>query len=611
MASNITLSAGVRQNLLSLQSTAALSALTQNRLATGKKVNSALDNPLNFFTSQSLQDRAGDLNTLLDQIGQAQQTLAAANQGLTSLSTLVQSAKSIATQALQTTKGTVNYTNITGSVALAADTTKVVATASVATAGAASTQSTFTLTSAGIGQLANGDTIAITLNGVTKTFTKAAADGAATTANFNTAAGLIAEINNATPGFGGTAGGVAQAASDGSGGVTVTSLDLTHDFSHLVTAAGAFTASNAVDVAHALGDALTISDGTHTQSFYRVAGNALAASNTYTNATDLQAAIAGTNLTTGGGAVASAVNGTGVNVTRADGGILTFSGATAVAAGYATSASGTSYTGNFNSVISALTGDLTVQVGSNLVHTITFGTGNGQISTRAGLNTALAAFNDITGSINSGTNVSLAPTSSDAIAIGGKAANLTALGLSSGITTPTSTVVTANATRTSLQNDFNNLLSQIDQLSKDSSYNGINLLSGDSLKVVFNGDGTSSLTITGIKFDSAGLGLSSITGTGFQDNKVINDTLSTIGTALTNLRTQSSKFGSNLTTVQTRQDFTKNLVTTLQTGADNLVLADTNEEGANLLALQTRQQLSTTALSLANQASQAVLRLFG
>ena len=77
------------------------------------------------------------------------------------------------------------------------------------------------------------------------------------------------------------------------------------------------------------------------------------------------------------------------------------------------------------------------------------------------------------------------------------------------------------------------------------------------------------------------------------------------------MRTQASKFGSNLTTVQTRQDFTKNMITTLQTGADNLVLADTNEEGANLLALQTRQQLSTTALSLSAQADQAVLRLFG
>ena len=101
MASSITLSAGVRQNLLSLQSTASLMGLTQNRLATGKKVNSALDNPTSFFTSQSLGNRASDLNSLLDSIGQAQKTLEAADKGLTSLTKLVESAKSIAKQARQ------------------------------------------------------------------------------------------------------------------------------------------------------------------------------------------------------------------------------------------------------------------------------------------------------------------------------------------------------------------------------------------------------------------------------------------------------------------------------------------------------------------------------
>src|SRR5712672_4852448 len=121
---DIILSAGVRQNLLALQDTAALMATTQNRLATGKKVHSALDNPINFFTSQGLSNRASDLNSLLDAIGQGQQTLKAADTGLTSLTTLVQSAKSIATQAQQATKGGVTYTNITGSVAIALDSTK-------------------------------------------------------------------------------------------------------------------------------------------------------------------------------------------------------------------------------------------------------------------------------------------------------------------------------------------------------------------------------------------------------------------------------------------------------------------------------------------------------
>ena len=127
--------------------------------------------------------------------------------------------------------------------------------------------------------------------------------------------------------------------------------------------------------------------------------------------------------------------------------------------------------------------------------------------------------------------------------------------------------------------------------------------------MTFNENGTSSLTIKGVKFDSTGLGLSSVSGNGFQDNNNINNTIGNLNTALTTLRSQAASFGSNLSTVQTRQDFTKDLINTLQTGADNLVLADTNQEGANLLALQTRQQLAITSLSLASQADQAILKV--
>src|ERR1700687_1825337 len=102
---SIILSASVRQNLLSLQSTADLLSTTQNRLATGKKVNSALDNPTNFFTAAGLDNRANDINNLLDAIGNGVQVLQAANTGLSSLQKLVDTAKSIAGQALQTTVG--------------------------------------------------------------------------------------------------------------------------------------------------------------------------------------------------------------------------------------------------------------------------------------------------------------------------------------------------------------------------------------------------------------------------------------------------------------------------------------------------------------------------
>src|ERR1043166_7195686 len=115
--SGIVLSASVRQNLLSLQSTASLLATTQNNLATGNKVNSALDNPTNFFTAQSLNNRAGDIGNLLDQIGNGVQVLQAANTGITSLQSLVDSAKSIANQVLQAPAGYTTPSTVTSAIA--------------------------------------------------------------------------------------------------------------------------------------------------------------------------------------------------------------------------------------------------------------------------------------------------------------------------------------------------------------------------------------------------------------------------------------------------------------------------------------------------------------
>jgi flagellin-like hook-associated protein FlgL len=607
MSSGITLSAGVRQNLLSLQDTASLLATTQNRLATGKKVNSALDNPTNFFTSQGLSNRASDLNALLDTIGQAQQTLQAANTGLTSLTSLVQSAKSIATQAEQATKGGVNYTNITGSVAVALDSTQATSSAStVAAAGAVSTEATANINAAGIGQLANGDLLKFTLgSGATITATFGAATSTATN-TFHDAAGLISVLNTGT-GTSGNFGTTATAASDGAGGVTVTSADVSNNFTTAFTSSG-LSGANFTTTALSLGDALTITDGTHTNTFYRVASTApvSAAAGTYNSAATLAAAInssANAIHTT----ITGAASGTGIQLSSANNVGITVSGNTGTALGF----NATQYLNNFNSTLNGLTGTLSVTVGSDPANVLTFGSGNGQISLKSQLDAALTALTDITGSTDSGRHVNLAPTSSSNVTVGGTNSVLTALGVNAGTITPTATVVTPNSTRTNLQSQYNALLTQIDQLAGDSSYNGVNLLNGDNLKVTFNETGTSSLTISGVKFDSTGLGLSAISGTGFQDNHVVDTALSSLDTALTSLRTQAAAFGSTLSTVQTRNDFTKNLVNVLQTGSDNLVLADTNEEGANLLALQTRQSLSTTALSLANQSNQAVLKLLG
>jgi flagellin-like hook-associated protein FlgL len=154
------------------------------------------------------------------------------------------------------------------------------------------------------------------------------------------------------------------------------------------------------------------------------------------------------------------------------------------------------------------------------------------------------------------------------------------------------------------------VIDQIRTTAQDASFNGVNLLNGDQLKLVFNETGKSTLNITGVTFDPAGLGLSSLTaGTDFVDNSTTNKVLSSLNDASSALRSQASALGSNLSIVQIRQDFSKNLINVLQTGSSNLTLADTNEEAANSQALSTRQSIAVSALSLANQSQQGVLQL--
>jgi flagellin-like hook-associated protein FlgL len=169
---------------------------------------------------------------------------------------------------------------------------------------------------------------------------------------------------------------------------------------------------------------------------------------------------------------------------------------------------------------------------------------------------------------------------------------------------------TDTTTRADLATSFGDLLDQIDQLATDAGFNGVNLLDGNDLVVNFNADASSTVTITAVDDSTGGdLNVSGAVSAWASDGN-ITAAQDEISTALDLLRTQSKTFGANLTVLQTRQDFMKSMINTLQVGADNLVLADTNEEGANLTALQTRQQLSIVALSLASQSNQAVLRLF-
>jgi flagellin-like hook-associated protein FlgL len=162
--------------------------------------------------------------------------------------------------------------------------------------------------------------------------------------------------------------------------------------------------------------------------------------------------------------------------------------------------------------------------------------------------------------------------------------------------------------RAALAAQFDEILGQIDQLASDSSYRGANLLDSGSLTVAFNEDGTSSITITGFDASSTGLGIAAAAGNWATDGN-IDTAIADLDTALSTLRSESKTLASNLNVITTRQDFTSSMINTLKTGADNLTLADTNEETANMLALQVRQQLGITALGLSAQAESSILNV--
>ncbi len=172
-----------------------------------------------------------------------------------------------------------------------------------------------------------------------------------------------------------------------------------------------------------------------------------------------------------------------------------------------------------------------------------------------------------------------------------------------------------------LETQYTALMSQIDDLAADSGYKGINLLGGTSetLQVYFDENGDSSITLTGIDASASGLGMTtSITANdwnsdatgGTADRTNINSDIDLLDSARTSLRSSAKTFSSNMSTITIRQDFTSNMVNVLEDGAAGLTEADMNEEGANMLMLQTRQALGTTSLSIASQSAQSVLRLF-
>jgi len=248
--------------------------------------------------------------------------------------------------------------------------------------------------------------------------------------------------------------------------------------------------------------------------------------------------------------------------------------------------------------------------------TVTFGDGtNGTIKSLADLNASLATDN-LNASINTTGNLTISAANEFASSTLGSA---TAGGAISGTATTALSFTTAAApvvdaasqtTRANLVTQYNNILDQINKTAQDSSYNGINLLNGDNLQLVFDETGKSTLNIAGTTDNANGLGLANLTqGTDFVDNNSTNKILSSLTAASSSLQSLASTLGSNLSVVQNRQTFNTSLINVLQTGASNLTIADPNQLAAQSQALTTRQSIAVSALALANQNQQSVLQL--
>ncbi|MFA5040324.1 MAG: hypothetical protein WC464_01645 [Bdellovibrionales bacterium] len=171
---------------------------------------------------------------------------------------------------------------------------------------------------------------------------------------------------------------------------------------------------------------------------------------------------------------------------------------------------------------------------------------------------------------------------------------------------------TDTLTRSGLASQFNALTTQLDTLVNDATFNGTNLLNSTSstLVVYFNADNTTSLTINGVNITSAGLlGAGNTAANAWANNTDIQTSQSYLLTALSTLTTNASNFGGNATLIQTRQTFTQNLITSLQNASNSLTAADTNEEGANLQALQAQAQLGIVSLGVSGTLASAILKI--
>jgi flagellin len=636
--SDISLSKAVRSNLLSLQNTASLMTKTQERLATGNKVNSALDNPTNFFTAAGLNARAGDLNQLMDSMANGIQTLEAADNGLTAITKTLESMQSTLRQARQDktfqTQSFEISSGATGNIAFSGGALGSL-NRSVALQNTALTNTALGMAAASAAGTAGADAVAGTDPGTsgsaqitfpagspgtldtaaTMNFTVTVDGGTAQNVSFT-----AAEWSAATAGADATARAAAFASAldakvtgatvtADSGVITITSSTAGTSSNVSVGAAtvgGTAGSSTATGANIGLGSAVTGTAGAATGGTITGGSAAVAATSTITwggNPLEINKD-AKISFTANIGGEAQTIEITRADVLKAGNGDGTINSAEEFAAILSSKVEGATFaaSGNTITMTSETAGaDATFGLGAATVTGLNYNADElvAKINADSSLSGKIRASND-------DGKLRIENQSTQELNVNG----VNSSGLITG--TNNDAKIGGNTVRADLAKQFNELRDQLDKLADDASFNGINLLRGDKLTITFNETGTSSIDIQTKgeeQINAANLSIFDIEDKDLDSDANIDTLLGDLKSALNDVRSQSSAFGSNLSIVENRQAFTKNMVNTLQTGAANLTLADMNEEAANLLALQTRQSLSSNSLSLAAQADQSILQL--
>ena len=561
--SGISLTASMRSNLLSLQNIARQQDIVQNRLATGLKVSSAIDNPSSYYTASSLNNRAADLTALLDAMSQGIQTIKAASEGLQTVSTFLEQAASVAETALSN----IDYPDADFFKQLVGNNGAVVTT----------TEELFAAINAGKETVVVYGTININdTDGDIILKENQKLVGVGYFGNFDSDIDKFSQLIITT----------SKAQGEGillNGNNSLVS-DLTIDFSSFYNGEQAIVKD-------------VINTGSHLQN------------NTVKNL-DIK-----------------------LSISRRDG----RNSASAIAA---RSGSILNVAGNINIEVNNNAWGIfaettsTININANINGNANINTHNSSVINISSASkiraSSLSAFLSAVINIEAGTELFFEK--DDAVSVVRAKNNITIdnkrYNFDNILTADFMALTSTNCddffagafaeksfSKSNYRSDIGGkyitsylgILQQMDQVALDSAYKGVNLLQGQTLKINFNEDRSSQITVSGVKISSTALELQT---TEWQNSQNITASLAEIAAALNQIRFFASEFGNYYSIVTTRQDFTENLINVLEEGSDKLTLADMNQESANMLALQTSQQLAVNSLSLASQTSQAVLRLF-